>query len=408
MSVDLPNSATAQVETVPDTGKDLEALRDITFDLTDAQKLRYERAFEKAFEPKDLPNFTKEQLNVAKEKDPGIIRLLFTNEKAEPEFQSRNNENVEWHIGLRDLIDENVAEITLKIHPKNLEKGGNTVLLEKYEEARNALAAYKEDPSNVTYFTRKSLQRDGQGNFTNDDGYFRVFSGDTWVEESNQEKPTSLTEALDTYDTDLTAEMERNNLPDSLKGMLYALMWHESRWNHEAKNPNSSARGLGGMTRDTALTMQKFLLAEGRDIPADETEFLHKMETDGRLQIMALVKLARRMCERLKDLDPALDPIAHPSQLSFAFLAMAHHEGRRGIQAYVKWWQDQGRPETIPEFPDSQRAQQYMVADFQKARNLEGKEGTNGLISDSLELAEKAEQFNEQIAAAKRPTSSNT
>lgn len=159
-----------------------EELRDEVYDFSDAEKAKYKSAFGKDLEPRALTSLTVDELNAAEAKEPGITKILFkkTLKNIQIEkFITHNNHDVEWQKGLKDLVDEDVSEITLYIHPKNLSKGGNQELLESNQKAKESLAAYRETPPRIILFERKSTKREN-GNFYDGDGYMRIFDGDSW------------------------------------------------------------------------------------------------------------------------------------------------------------------------------------------------------------------------------------
>ncbi len=158
-----------------------EELRGDIYDFNDEEKGRYKNAFGKDLEPRALVSLTIDELAAAEAKEPGMTKMLFKKiQKDKKEtFTAHNNSGIEWQKGLKDLVDENVSEITLYIHPKNLSKGGNQELLKNNQKAEEALAAYQETPPRIILFERKSTKRE-DGDFYNDDGYLRIFDGDTW------------------------------------------------------------------------------------------------------------------------------------------------------------------------------------------------------------------------------------
>ncbi|MCX6734111.1 MAG: hypothetical protein NTX63_04880, partial [Candidatus Peregrinibacteria bacterium] len=168
-----------------------EELKDEVYDFTEGEKEKYKKAFGKDVEPKALASITLDELSAAEIKEPGITKILFKKKEKEAnteKFTTHNNHDVEWQKGLKDLVDENVSEITLYIHPKNLTKAANKAFLESNQAAKNAYAAYQETPPRIIFFERKSTKREG-GNFYNDDGYLRIFDGDTWkIEKTRSEE----------------------------------------------------------------------------------------------------------------------------------------------------------------------------------------------------------------------------
>lgn len=147
-------------------GKDMDAAALTTLSLNDALKVE-----EKS--PGFLSRLTVEKGKI-KEKE-GQEKEAFT-------FNARRNEKLEWGMGLRDLVDEHVRKITLRIHPKNLDKGGNKALL-KDPEAKRIYLQYKRTDK-VEYFTLTSDERRGaKGDFFANKEYMRIFSGDRWTQD---------------------------------------------------------------------------------------------------------------------------------------------------------------------------------------------------------------------------------
>lgn len=179
---------------------ELKENEDLPSQLTDADKQRYEKAMGERFDMQQFQNISVEKLLTAEEKDPGFLRMLMSKTGNKKDrgltFNSRGNRKAEWAIGLRDMADEHARAVVLKIHPKNLTKADNKTLLLKYPEAKRVYEAYKKTGA-VEYFERKSTERRGsKGDFFNEDGYLRIFSGDQWHEEnmmSDQELQTFKT-----------------------------------------------------------------------------------------------------------------------------------------------------------------------------------------------------------------------
>ncbi|MCX6733348.1 MAG: hypothetical protein NTX63_00880 [Candidatus Peregrinibacteria bacterium] len=161
--------------TIAEIGKSL-------IEFTKDDKEKFKDAFGVEMTDEALKAMKAEELRKGIEKKPDILNALFTKAQKEgsPVFNSRGNADVEENIGLRDLVGKNVEKITLYIHPKNLQKGGNKAIYDKSPEAQEAYAAYEKDPNNVTYFTRESTERKENGDFSNGDGYIRIYSGDYW------------------------------------------------------------------------------------------------------------------------------------------------------------------------------------------------------------------------------------
>lgn len=114
--------------------------------------------------------------------EKGKIKEKEGQEKEAFTFNARRNEKLEWGMGLRDIVDEHVRKITLRIHPRNLDKGGNKALL-KNPEAKRIYAQYKRTDK-VEYFTLTSDERRGaKGDFFANKEYMRIFSGDQWTED---------------------------------------------------------------------------------------------------------------------------------------------------------------------------------------------------------------------------------
>lgn len=145
---------------------------------------RFKAATGKELNYASLSSMSTEELYAAEEKDPGMARMLLSqaNEKEKTsEFDAQGNENFEWNVGLSDLAKANVREVTLMIHPKNLEKGGNRKLLSD-PEAKRVYDEYR-NSGKVEYYQRTSEIREGlNGDFFNAKGYLRIFNNDQWKE----------------------------------------------------------------------------------------------------------------------------------------------------------------------------------------------------------------------------------
>lgn len=161
--------------TISEIGKSL-------IEFTKDDKEKFKDAFGVEMSEEALKKMKAEELRKGIEKKPDILNTLFTKAQKEgsPIFNSRGNADVEEHIGLRDLVGKNVEKITLYIHPKNLKNGGNKAIYDKYEDARAAYNAWEKDNNQVTYFKRESTERKENGDFNNEDGYLRIYSGDYW------------------------------------------------------------------------------------------------------------------------------------------------------------------------------------------------------------------------------------
>ncbi len=432
-----------------------ENLKDEIYDFNDEEKAKYKRAFGKDLEPVVLTSLTIDEVDAAEIKEPGITKVLFKKvqkDNKKETFTAHNNHDIEWSKGLKDLVDENVSEITLNIHPKNLIKGGNQAIFENNQTAKDALAAYHENPPRVVYFERKSTKREN-GNFYNDDGYMRIFDGDTWsidrkmtpeeletakqqphnevtmpsgqtptaspVQEQQQgsidvAKPKSIDSALESYGNTFIDECEKQDVPQKLIKFMYALAHAESKWSMRADNPNSSASGIGQLLDSTSRAMHRGLVKAGRkDIPQDTEEFMRKMKTDARLQIAAFVRLVKSEAKAVGSKIPQHNPMNNLDEIGMAFMALTHHEGQGGVNGYIRWWRDQGSPNTIPKFPDQETASRYLTAKHQRRRSLNGREGTNKLIDWVHNIARAAGTYEvkvtnfiaEKRALAKGPTS---
>lgn len=429
-----------------------EELKSEIYHFTEDEKAKYKEAFEKDLKPAALASLTLDQLATAEIRVPGITKILFktSKEKNKETFAARNNHDIEWQKGLKDLVDENVSEITLFIHPKNLTKGGNQALLDADPKAQEVQSAYQETPPRIIYFERKSTRREN-GSFYNDDGYFRIFDGDTWsidkvlttqklaaqqlenveaaasrphqqpellsadsVRKSADQppeqlpaeapiqanKPASIDAALDTYGDAFIDECERQNVPVKLVKFMYALSRAESGWSMRADNDITHAYGLGQLLPSTARSLHKGLIKSGRtDIPTDTAEFMRQMKSDARLQIAAFVRLVKSEAKSTARKVPGHNPLIDPDDLGMAFMAIAHHDGQGGVNGYIRWWKAQGSPDTIPKFPDKETAQEYLKASFQRSRSLGGNEGTNGLIDWAHNIARTAESYETKVAS---------
>ena len=428
--------------------------QDIDFNFTDAEKDEFKKAFpdKELKEPITLTEITPEEINEAELRHSGIRKILFLKKEKNKNdrFASHNNHRIEWELGLKHFVDENVSEITLSIHPKNLDKGGNKQLLEKYPQAKEAYDAYKKDGT-VTYFERKSTSRE-DGNFSNEDGYFRIFDGDNWkvekvlteadvqakneaqkeekVEEKNSntttepkaqrpqrgpnepivpvpvhiekkvranavsEKPRSLDAARESFGDDLVDECKKQGASLELVKLMMALSERESRWNMHAENRDTHAYGNGQFLASSALGVQRQLLATGRtDIPRDKKEFLAEMKNSTKLQAALLVRLTKDNSRTYHSRAPGMSEKLHRT-----FLAIAHHDGLGGSNGYYRWWVANGRPDEIPPFPDKEKAAEYLHASFQRNRSLGGREGTNGLINWVDEIAQAATRYEPKVA----------
>lgn len=434
-------------------------LKDEVYDFNDEEKAKYKKAFDKDLQPEALASITLEELGTAETKEPGITKTLFkkTQKNKKEKFTAHNNNDVEWQKGLKDLVDENVAEVTLYIHPKNLTKAANKDFLENNQKAKEAYAAYQETPPRIIPFERKSTKREG-GSFYNDDGYLRIFDGDTWtidktltdgelaeakkaelaraeqpaaerqVDQSqpggiqpeaaaaapairyaeptvgseapiNVNKPKTIDSALETYGDVYMSECEKQGVPLKLIKFMYALSHAESSWSMHADNPTSSAYGVGQLLDSTAKMMHKGLVKSGRtDIPQDTGEFMRKLKTDARLQIATFVRLVKSNANSMAQKLPGHDPLRNPDEISMAFMAIAHHDGQGGVNGYIRWWKNQGSPNRIPKFPDKETALQYLKAGFQRKRGLNGNEGTNGLMGWAHDIARNADSYESKVA----------
>ena len=435
-----------------------EELRDEVYVFNDEEKLKYKKAFDKDLEARALASMTIDELSAAETKEPGITKILFKKiqEDKKEKFTAHNNHDVEWQKGLKDLVDENDAEITLYIHPKNLTKAANKNFLENNQKAKESYAAYQETPPRIIFFERKSTKREG-GSFFNDDGYLRIFDGDTWtidktltdeelagakraelaraeqlaaerqVDESrpgetqpedaaapairyaepttgneapiNVSKPKTIDSALETYGDVYMSECEKQGVPIKLMKFMYALSRAESKWSMHADNPTSSAYGVGQLLNSTTKMMYKGLIKSGRtDIPQDTGEFMRMVKTDARLQIATFVRLVKSSANSMAQKLPGHDPLRNPDEISMAFMAIAHHDGQGGVNGYIRWWKAKGSPDRIPKFPDKDTALQYLKAGFQKKRGMDGREGTNGLIGWAYDIAKNADSYEAKVA----------
>lgn len=427
-----------------------EELKSEIYHFTEDEKAKYKEAFEKDLEPAALASLTLDQLATAEIRVPGITKILFRTkkEKNKETFAARNNHDVEWQKGLKDLVDENVSEITLFIHPKNLAKGGNQAILDVDPKAQEVQSAYQETPPRIIYFERKSTRREN-GSFYNDDGYLRIFDGDTWsidkvltsqelvaqqlenVEsdasrphqhaellsvdsarkpadqppvQSNEapiqaNKPKTIDSALDTYGDAFIDECDKQDVPVKLVKFMYALSRAESGWSMRADNRRTHAYGLGQLLPSTARSLHRGLIKSGRtDIPTDTAEFMRQMKSDARLQIAAYVRLVKSEAKSTARKVPGHNPLENPDDLGMAFMAIAHHDGQGGVNGYIRWWKAQGSPDTIPKFPDKETASEYLKAGFQRKRGLDGNEGTNGLIDWAHNIADTAQSYETKVA----------
>ncbi len=145
------------------------------------ERARFEKAFGRKLNSEVLQKLIIDDVTDIEKKDPGITKMLLCeNEKGVKKFNALGNHDLEWNVGLKNLVNEKVGSVTLKIHPQNLDKGGNKQLLSRYPEAKKAYDEYKVNGT-VTYFERKSTMKT-QGNFYDNDGYIRILQGDTWEE----------------------------------------------------------------------------------------------------------------------------------------------------------------------------------------------------------------------------------
>lgn len=155
-------------------------------------KKAFKEALGKDIDAAALTNLSLDDALKVDEKSPGFLTRMTVEkgkikekegqEKEAFTFNARRNEKLEWGTGLRDLVDAHVRKITLRIHPKNLDKGGNKALL-KDPEAKRIYLQYKRTDK-VEYFTLTSDERRGaKGDFFANKEYMRIFSGDQWTEE---------------------------------------------------------------------------------------------------------------------------------------------------------------------------------------------------------------------------------
>lgn len=157
--------------------KEKEGIRNFTPE----QKARFEKAFGRPLNGETLQKLIVDDVTDIEKKDPGITKMLLCeDEGGVKKFNALGNHDLEWNVGLKNLVNEKVGSVVLKIHPRNLDKGGNKQLLTRYPEAKKAYDEYKANGT-VAYFERKSTIKT-QGNFYDNDGYLRILQGDTWEE----------------------------------------------------------------------------------------------------------------------------------------------------------------------------------------------------------------------------------
>ncbi len=166
-----PSPNPKRKEKIAEKSQALQALREKENipNFTPEQKARFEKAFGRKFNSETIQKLIIDDITDIEKKDPGIAKMLLCEEAGgAKKFNALGNHDLEWNVGLKNLVDEKVGSVTLKIHPQNLDKGGNKNLLTRYPEAKKAYDEYKASGT-VTYFERKSKMKT-QGNFYDKDG----------------------------------------------------------------------------------------------------------------------------------------------------------------------------------------------------------------------------------------------
>lgn len=417
---------------------------------------RLEKALgNKKIDKESIQNFTKDELLSAEKQESGALSVLFMHQQKQEKdgikisgmelgerytdtnlkkFQVgqktivdfKGNKEAYWKIGLSQMLPPYVRGVRVT----KTKKDGTKEIVESEMRAKVDGGFYDKKGDYIPVFTGDEVEVTQV-----DDEIFQKWEKNrgeileqqkTFFEKSHKDNPSykakiedlppelqvaektrideklrskTLAGILDTFGPALTEECVLQNFPESLLPCIISLGKSESGWNPDAKNPNSTATGIGQFIESTALSMQKTLLREGRDIPRDPQEFLARMRKDARLQVTMFVRLAKDSAKRLNALVPEIDPLKNPNELSAAFLAIAHHDGSSGVKMYIRWWKDNGMPEHIPMFPDEETAKKYAVASFQRNRSLGGAEGSNGVIRYAANIAKRATSYQSEVAA---------
>lgn len=361
-----------------------------------------------------LQNFTTQEIEAIEEKSPGLIAMLMAR------FQERKNEyvahfhgNKDWEEGISLLHyteSEEVQEITVFIHEKNIEKNSNP-------ELKKLPKVYDEE-TKASYFIRKSGKRNGEnGDFIDEHGPIEIFEGDRWqrteiwtveqllehkrkMEEENkfdqeyQEKYFSENKEMRKGWGKLMDETIKiaglKNVPLT-HNILWAIVKIESNFNPIAEN-KSGAFGLGQFKPGTRKGMYEKL--KKREIPEfpDSADEEFKFEIKWQLICLALyIKENTVFLRNTYNID-----VFSGNPRDIAFLYLAHHDGPGGVQMFANWWKARGKPKEIPRFPNDRLNKKYALKyknkkkEFQRIR---GAKGTNKILEIAYGVAKRALKY---------------
>ncbi len=389
-----------------------------------------------------IKTLTRDELFAAEKKESGTLSVLFAQTELGERYTDTNlkkfavgqkmkidfkgNKEAYWKIGLGAMLPAYVRGVqvtkTNKDGSKEVVKSGMRARTDGgfYDTNGNYMPIFTGDEVEITSVEDdvfKKWQENREGQLAEQKKFFeetraknpdyKVKIEDLPVELQIKEKERidgklnakTLGGILEKFGPALVEECKLQGVPEEMIPLIVSLGKSESGWNPNAKNPNSTATGIGQFIKSTALSMQKALIAEGRDLPRDPEEFLARMRQDARLQVTMLVRLVKDSCRRLKATAPEIDPLKNPNQVNLAFLAIAHHDGAAGAKMYIRWWKDSGMPEHIPMFPDEETAKRYAVASFQRNRSLGGPEGSNGVVRYATNIARRASGYESEVAS---------
>lgn len=417
------------------TGKEVEEFNRIT-----GQKCADSRelvAKLRTISPRELEEWEK--------KDPDFIGRFF-NEKsplAETEkefhekgmFTTHGNEDIEWNIGLRHLIkDKRARSVILYTAVENLGKAGKKNLL-------NNPNIQKVERDGKKYIVRKSTERDDEGNFYDQFGYFAIFEGDRYeirkedmwtdaqlkeyeqkqleqkraahvkmaaelkistegltedqvdqkIQEEYRKRTVELLRNGPEWSKLMNEAMQRFGLPANtfVMSVLGSMMKYESGMRPDAENAGSKAFGLGQFLTGTRRSQYKQMKAKGIAVPDDGPDGIFKY--DPKWQLYCLAQFVKSNADLLEG--KGINVFSGKAR-DIAFLYLAHHDGPGGVNMFIKWWKANGRPDEIPKFPhDESVNEQYAVAGFQSRR---GVKGTNGILNYAYKVANTALAYQEK------------
>ncbi len=444
MSINVPNPSdkvedpAEKVAPELDAGKTTERL-----EVTPQDAPKIEQAFDgKKIDGETVKTFTKDELLAAEKKESGSLCALFAQTELGERYADTNlkkfqagqkikidfkgNKEAYWKIGLGSMLPAYVRSVKIT----KTQKDGTKEIVESGMRARTDGGFYDTNGNYMPIFTGdeveitsvddeifKKWQENREGQLEAQKKFFeetrtrnpdyKVKMEDLPVELQVKEKERvdgklkgkTAEGILEKFGASILEECKLQGVSESLVSFMLSLGKSESGWNPDAKNPNSTATGIGQFLKSTALSMQKTLLGEGRDVPRNPEEFLEKMRQDARLQVTMFVHLVKDNARRIHALVPELDPLKEPNKLGMAFMAIAHHDGPSGVKKFIRWWADNGKPDHIPMFPDEETADRYSVASFQRNRSLTGPEGTNGVIRYAANIAARAVSYDSAVVA---------